>query len=64
MNNKPISLTYSCFGKTITVKHDSSTLSVRDLFDMFKTIFISEFGEKKYNEMLLILGDESLIIHS
>lgn len=60
MTNKPISLSYHCFGKTITIKNESSVLDVRDLFNMFRTIIVTEFGEKQWVDMLLILGDEAL----
>lgn len=60
MTNKPISLSYHCFGKTISIKNESSILEARDLFSMFKTIIITEFGEKHWVDMLLILGDEEL----
>ena len=60
IKNKPISLSYYCFGKTITLKHDSSVLRVRDLFNMFKTIIVSEYGEQEWKDMLLTLGDEAV----
>ena len=60
MRNNSISLSYNCYGKTITIKHDSSVLRARDLFNMFKTIVVSEFGEENYKELLLVLGDEEL----
>lgn len=56
--NKPITLAFNCFGKTTTIKKDGGILHVNDLFDMFKTIVISEFGEKKWEEMILKIGDE------
>lgn len=60
MRNNSISLTYNCYGKTITIKHDTSVLRGRDLFGMFKTIVVSEFGEENWKELLLVLGDEEL----
>lgn len=56
--NKPITLAFNCFGKTTTIKKDGDILHVNDLFGMFKTIVISEFGEKKWEEMILKIGDE------
>ena len=63
MRSKPISLSYHCFGKTITLKHDSSVLRVRDLFLMFRSIIVTEFGEQHWKEMLLELGDEEVTIY-
>jgi hypothetical protein len=60
MRNNNISLSYNCYGKTITIKHDTSVLRGRDLFGMFKTIVVSEFGEENWKELLLVLGDEEL----
>ena len=60
MANKSISLSYNCWGKSITIKHDSSVLRVRDLFKMFKTIIVSEYGEEEWTKMLLELGDDAI----
>jgi len=58
MANKSISLSYNCWGKSITIKHDSSILRVDDLFSMFKGIVIAEYGQKQWEEMILFLGDK------
>ena len=50
--NKPISLVYHSFGKTLSVKHDGAVLIVDNLFSMFKTIMVSEFGEKEWDRMV------------
>ena len=57
MANKSISLSYNCWGKSITIKHDSSILRVDDLFSMFKGIVVAEYGQKQWEEMILLLGD-------
>ena len=58
MSQKPISLSFHYFGKTITVKNDSSVLEVRELFEMFKGIIITSFGEKQWEQSILNMGDE------
>ena len=60
---KPITLSYHCFGKTISLKHDSSVLRLRDLFIMFRSIIISEFGEEEWREMLLELAEEETTLY-
>ena len=57
MANKSVSLSYNCWGKTITIKHDRSILMVDDLFSMFKGIVVAEYGQKQWEEMILMLGD-------
>jgi len=58
MKQKPISLTYKCWGKEITTKHDSSVLRVPDLFRMFRSIIVSEFGEQEWNRMIMEISDD------
>jgi hypothetical protein len=53
----PIILSFTCFGKTTTIKKNGGVMHIDDMFDMFRTIVISEFGEKKWEEMILLYGD-------
>ena len=48
---KPIELTLSYFGKSITQKQYSSVLHVGDLYKMFKGIMISEFGQDTWDDI-------------
>lgn len=48
---KPIELTLSYFGKSITQKQYSSVLHVGDLYKMFKGIMISEFGQETWDDI-------------
>jgi hypothetical protein len=48
---KPIELTLSYFGKTISQKQYSSVLHVGDLYKMFKGIMISEFGQDTWDNL-------------
>jgi hypothetical protein len=48
---KPIELTLSYFGKTITQKQYSSVLHVGDLYKMFRGIIISEFGQDTWDNL-------------
>lgn len=58
--NKPTSLTFYYFGKTISVKNDTSVLHLRQIFNMFRSIIVSEFSEKEWENMIINLGDEVL----
>jgi len=55
---KPIELTLSYFGKTISHKQYSSVLHVGDLYKMFKGIMISEFGQDTWDDLTI---DKNLI---
>ena len=48
---KPIELTLSYFGKSISQKSYSSCLHVGDLYKMFKGIMISEFGQDTWDDL-------------
>ena len=48
---KPIELTLSYFGKSITQKQYSSVLHVSDLYKMFKGIMIAEFGQDVWEDI-------------
>lgn len=48
---KPIELTLSYFGKSISQKQYSSVLHVGDLYKMFKGIMISEFGQDTWDNI-------------
>jgi hypothetical protein len=48
---KPIELTLSYFGKSISQKNYSSCLHVADLYKMFKGIMISEFGQDTWDDI-------------
>jgi hypothetical protein len=48
---KPIELTLSYFGKTITHKQYSSVLHVADLYKMFRGMMISEFGQDTWDDL-------------
>jgi len=48
---KPIELTLSYFGKSITQKQYSSVLHVGDLYKMFKGIIIAEFGQDVWEDI-------------
>ena len=48
---KPIELTLSYFGKSITQKQYSSVLHVGDLYKMFKGIMIAEFGQDTWDNI-------------
>jgi hypothetical protein len=48
---KPIELTLSYFGKSITQKQYSSVLHVSDLYKMFKGIMIGEFGQDVWDDI-------------
>jgi hypothetical protein len=48
---KPIELTLSYFGKTISQKQYSSVLHVGDLYKMFRGIMISEFGQDTWDNL-------------
>jgi hypothetical protein len=48
---KPIELTLSYFGKSITQKQYSSVLHVGDLYKMFRGIMISEFGQDVWDNL-------------
>ena len=48
---KPIELTLSYFGKSITQKQYSSVLHVGDLYKMFKGIMIAEFGQDVWEDI-------------
>ena len=55
---KPIELTLSYFGKSISQKNYSSCLHVADLYKMFKGIMISEFGQDTWDD---ITRDKNII---
>jgi hypothetical protein len=64
---KPIELTLSYFGKSISQKSYSSCLHVGDLYKMFKGIMISEFGQETWDDLikdknLIETEDEELIL--
>jgi hypothetical protein len=48
---KPIELTLSYFGRSISQKSYSSCLHVGDLYRMFKGIMISEFGQETWDDL-------------
>ena len=64
---KPIELTLSYFGKSISQKQYSSVLHVSDLYRMFKGIMISEFGQETWDDLtkdknIIETEDEELIL--
>lgn len=64
---KPIELTLSYFGRSISQKSYSSCLHVGDLYRMFKGIMISEFGQETWDDLtkdknLIETEDEELIL--
>jgi len=61
---KPIELTLSYFGKSISQKNYSSCLHVADLYKMFKGIMISEFGQETWDDLTKdknIIEDEEIL---
>lgn len=48
---KPIELTLSYFGKTISQKQYSSVLHVGDLYKMFRGMIIAEFGQDTWDNL-------------
>jgi hypothetical protein len=56
MSTDKISLFYNCFGKTIKVSNKSNILEPRDIMDMFKTIYVAEFGEDSWEQMICSLA--------
>ena len=52
MKNNNLSLTYNCWGKSISMKKNINILTPNTVFDMFKKIMIAEFGEEDFNKML------------
>jgi hypothetical protein len=64
---KPIELTLSYFGKSITQKQYSSVLHVGDLYKMFRGIIIAEFGQDTWDNLtkdkkVIETEDEELIL--
>jgi len=61
---KPIELTLSYFGRSISQKSYSSCLHVGDLYRMFKGIMISEFGQETWDDLTKdknIIEDEEIL---
>jgi hypothetical protein len=52
MSNKPVVLTLSYFGKTITIRDNSSVLHPGEVMDMFKSIMIPTFGQEIWNNLI------------
>jgi hypothetical protein len=64
---KPIELTLSYFGKSITQKQYSSVLHVGDLYKMFRGMIIAEFGQDTWDNLtkdkkVIETEDEELIL--
>lgn len=57
-NNIPYSLTFKYFNDTITLKKDSPTLDIHDVMEMNKSIMITLFGERAYNETIKRIAEE------
>lgn len=55
--NKPITLTFHYFGKTVTVKDDTNVLHLENAFNMFKSIVISEFGQEDWEKMIYTIAN-------
>ena len=58
---KPIELTLSYFGKSITQKQYSSVLHVSDLYKMFRGIIIAEFGQDVWNDITKAQVDKEIV---
>lgn len=58
---KPIELTLSYFGKSITQKQYSSVLHVGDLYKMFKGIMIAEFGQDTWDNITKVQVDKEVV---
>ena len=59
MTNKiPYSLTFKCFNDTIILKKEVHSLRLSDIMEMNRVIIINLFGEKAYDDYILLLGDE------
>ena len=56
--NKPTQLSFHYFGKTISIKNESDVLHIGEVFDMFRTIIVSEFGQKEWENTILNIGDK------
>ena len=55
---KALTLSAHIMGKTITIKRDTNVIHVGELFNMFKTIIVSEFGERVWEDTILTIGDD------
>jgi hypothetical protein len=58
---KPIELTLSYFGKSISQKSYSSCLHVGDLYRMFKGIMIGEFGQDVWDDITKAQVDKEIV---
>jgi len=58
--SKSIELSLSYFGKRITVKNYSSVLHAQELYNMFKGIMISEFGEQVWENLTKVQNEKEM----
>lgn len=58
MTKIPFSLTFKYFNDTITLKKETHSLRISDVMDMNRAIIINLFGEKAYDDYILLLGEE------
>ena len=54
----PVLMTYKFFNDTVTLKREVYDLRVRDLIEMNKTIVVSIFDERNYEETILSIAKE------
>lgn len=54
----PYTLTFKCFNDTITLKKESHALRISDVMEMNRAIVVNLFGEKAYDDYILLLGEE------
>jgi len=53
-----IELSLSYFGKKITIKNETPVLHAGELYNMFRSIMIAEFGEGTWNNLTEVQEDE------
>jgi hypothetical protein len=58
MTKVPYTLTFKCFNDTITLKKETHALRLSDVMEMNRAIIINLFGEKAYDDYILLLGEE------
>ena len=54
----PYTLTFKCFNDTIMLKKESHALSISDVMEMNRAIVVNLFGEKAYDDYILLLSEE------
>ena len=52
MSNKPVSLTLTFFGKSLSVKNDTQVLHAAEVAEMFRTIYTGAFGDKAWKDLI------------